>query len=258
MSKHPADLAQTSKRDPRMIPIDRALMDSNLLGAALGDGASWSTWLAVLRAAFALPMCNEDRATFAKVAGDRDPPSRAVSEFWAVCGRRSGKTRTAAAVSVYIGAIKQHRLARGEVGFVLLLAASRDQAAIAYRYVLGFLESSPILRQQVESVTTEVGCSMATSDRGACEQLPFRAGQNPAGVDRGRDILLARRDQRVARHGNISRVCTGTGHQRRHVVGISTPYRRSACCTRSSGTTSVRIATKCWSCRATARPSTRR
>ena len=36
---------------------------------------------------------------------------------------------------------------------MLLLAASRDQAAIAYRYVLGFLESSPILRQQVESVT---------------------------------------------------------------------------------------------------------
>ena len=99
-----------------MIPIDRALMDSNLLGAALGDGASWSTWLAVLRAAFALPMCNEDRATFAKVAGDRDPPSRAVSELWAVCGRRSGKTRTAAAVSVYIGAIKQHRLARRRGG----------------------------------------------------------------------------------------------------------------------------------------------
>jgi hypothetical protein len=52
-----------------MIPIDRALMDSNLLGAALEDSASWSTWLAVLRAAFALPMCNEDRATFAEVAG---------------------------------------------------------------------------------------------------------------------------------------------------------------------------------------------
>jgi hypothetical protein len=104
--------------------IDRALMDQNLLGAALGDGVSWSAWLAVLRAAFALPMSHEDRAAFAKVAGDRDPPSQAVSELWAVCGRRSGKTRVAAAVSVYIGAIKQHHLAPGEVGFVLLLAAT--------------------------------------------------------------------------------------------------------------------------------------
>jgi type 1 fimbriae regulatory protein FimB/type 1 fimbriae regulatory protein FimE len=48
--------ASLEARSLRMMPIDRALMDSNLLGAALGDGASWSTWLAVLRAAFALPM----------------------------------------------------------------------------------------------------------------------------------------------------------------------------------------------------------
>ena len=59
----------------------------------------------------------------------------------------------AAAISVYIGAIEQHRLASGEVGYVLLLAASRDQARVAFDYVLGFLRSSPILRQQIVSVT---------------------------------------------------------------------------------------------------------
>ena len=37
-----------------LIGIDRALLDKNLLGAALGDTASWSQWLAVLRAAFGL------------------------------------------------------------------------------------------------------------------------------------------------------------------------------------------------------------
>jgi hypothetical protein len=56
---------------------------------------------------------------------------------------------------VYIGAIAQHKLATGEVGYVLLLAASRSQASVAFQYVVGFLESSPILRQQVESVTAE-------------------------------------------------------------------------------------------------------
>ena len=34
------------------ITIDAALADENLLGAALGPVAPWSTWLAVLRAAF--------------------------------------------------------------------------------------------------------------------------------------------------------------------------------------------------------------
>ena len=135
------------------IGIDRALLDRNLLGAALGDAASWSPWLSVLRAAFALPMSDEDRAAFAEVAGGRTPPGRCVNELWCICGRRSGKTRIAAAISVYIAAIVQHKLAAGETGFVLLLAASRSQASIAFQYVQGFLKASPILHQQIESMT---------------------------------------------------------------------------------------------------------
>jgi hypothetical protein len=139
-----------------MIAIDRAITDRNLLGAALGsEMTSWSRWLSVLRAAFALPMSVADRASFKIVAGDRPPPSQRVSELWCVVGRRSGKTRMAAAISVYIGAIEQHKLAPGEVGFVLLLAASRSQATVAFGYVLGFLEASAILRQQIDSVTAD-------------------------------------------------------------------------------------------------------
>ena len=138
-----------------MTTIDQALLDRNLLGAALGDLASWQRWLTVLRAAFALPMTASDRATFAQVAGDRPLPRARVSELWAVVGRRSGKTRIAAAISVYIGAIERHTLAPGETGYVLLLAASRAQASVAFGYVVGFLEGSPILKQQIEAVTAD-------------------------------------------------------------------------------------------------------
>ena len=98
-------------------------------------------------------MTNKDRAAFREVAGDRVPPNKRVDELWCVVGRRSGKTRIAAAISCYIGAIEQHGLAPGEVGYVLLLAASRDQAHVAFDYVVGFLQASPILRQEIESVT---------------------------------------------------------------------------------------------------------
>jgi hypothetical protein len=135
--------------------IDRSLLDPNLLGAALGDPASWAKWLSVLRAAFALPMSNDDRASFAAIAGDRAPPARPVRELWAVVGRRSGKTRMAAAIACHIGAIEQHKLAPGEVGFVLLLAASKAQASVAFNYVMGYLEASPILAQQIEGVTAD-------------------------------------------------------------------------------------------------------
>jgi hypothetical protein len=142
-----------NRRDKAPISIDQALCDRNLLGAALGDPTSWARWVSILRAAFALPMSGKDRAAFREVAGDRAPPTRRVDELWCVVGRRSGKTRMAAAISVYIGAIERHRLAPGEVGYVLLLAASRDQARVAFDYVTGFLRTSPILRQQIVSVT---------------------------------------------------------------------------------------------------------
>jgi hypothetical protein len=142
------------KRAPAAaIPIDRAILDKHLLGAALGDPQTWAQWLAVLRAAFALPMSDDDRTRFHAVAGDRDPPSRRVDELWAVLGRRAGKTRVAAALSVHIGAIETHALAPGETGFVLLLASSKSQASIAFRFIVGMLEASPILRQQIENVT---------------------------------------------------------------------------------------------------------
>lgn len=138
-----------------MITVDEAMTDKRLLGAALGDPRTWTTWRAVLRAAFGLPLNDTQRSAFATVAGDREPPARRVDELWCVVGRRGGKTRTASAIASFIGAIETHRLAPGEVGFVLLLAPSKPQAAIALEYIKGFLQASPVLRQQIESVTDE-------------------------------------------------------------------------------------------------------
>ena len=67
-----------------MIAVDRAVTDRNLLGAALGDATSWQTWLAVLRAAFALPLSDSDAERFSRAAGARAPPTRRVRELWCV------------------------------------------------------------------------------------------------------------------------------------------------------------------------------
>jgi hypothetical protein len=136
-----------------MIAIDDALLDPNLLGAALGDPETWRTWLVVLRAAFGLPLSPEDRAIFAQLAGDREPPIARVRELWTVAGRRSGKSRTAAAIATYLAAIAPalDRLSPGEQGVVAILAANRGQAKAILNYTKGFLEASPILRQQIVS-----------------------------------------------------------------------------------------------------------
>jgi hypothetical protein len=141
---------------PADIEIDEALGDAALLGAALGEAGTWSTWIAILRAAFGLPLSLEQRQVFASVAGDRIPPGRRVREFWAVAGRRSGKSRMAAAIVVYLALWAQRdRLSAGETGYVLCLSASRAQASLVHQYAVAFIEQSPVLRQEIVNITSD-------------------------------------------------------------------------------------------------------
>jgi hypothetical protein len=135
------------------ITIDRALTDRHLLGAELGPLESWQTWLIALKGAFALPLSDAERKVFAVIAGNRNPPTRRVKEVWAIIGRRSGKSRIAAALAVFFALFVQHKLAPGERGCVLVLAATLDQAKTVFEYALAFLQASPVLRQEVVDAT---------------------------------------------------------------------------------------------------------
>jgi hypothetical protein len=139
------------------ITIDAAVADPNLLGAALGGLTSWATWRVVLKAAFGIALDASEAKTFAGIAGGRVPPSARVRELWAVLGRRSGKSRIAALVAAYIGALVDHagKLAPGEVGTILILAASVQQAKTVFRYVQAFFDESPMLKQLVVDVTAD-------------------------------------------------------------------------------------------------------
>jgi Terminase large subunit, T4likevirus-type, N-terminal len=138
------------------ISIDQALADPKLLGAALGEISTWRTWLAVLRAAFGLELDPAQRELFDSVAGGRSPPTSRVRELWCVVARRSGKSRMAAALAVHLALFNQHRLAPGEVGHVLCMSHTKDQAALVRSYARAFLEESPVLRQEIEEITAEV------------------------------------------------------------------------------------------------------
>jgi hypothetical protein len=135
--------------------IVETLLDKALLGAALGNPATWATWLVVLQAAFGLELNDAELEIFASVAGARQPPSRRVRELWAIVGRRGGKSRMAALIACYLALFVKHRLAPGERGMVLVLAASVTQSRTVYSYILAFLNKSPVLRREIASVTKE-------------------------------------------------------------------------------------------------------
>lgn len=135
--------------------IDHVLADEHLLGAALRDDdpATWQTWRTVLKAAYGLPLSDAELKVFHSIAGERTPPTKRVRELWAVVGRRGGKSRMSAAIACYVACFGQHRLAPGERGLCLVLAASVEQAKVVFAYALAFLQSSPVLRQEIADVT---------------------------------------------------------------------------------------------------------
>ena len=57
-------------------------------------GESWRGWRTVLKAAYGMPLDDDELPFFRKVA-QRDPPGRRVRELWLIVGRRGGKDSVA-------------------------------------------------------------------------------------------------------------------------------------------------------------------
>jgi hypothetical protein len=213
-----------------MIPIDQALLDRKLLGAALGDAASWSTWLTVLKAAHGLDLTKTERKTFSAIAGGRKPPRRPCNELWCVCGRRSGKSRMAALTSVYCAAFLDHKakLAPGETGFVLCLSPTLAQAQLVFSYCLAFLESSPILKQKIiDTTSTEIRLE---------GNITISTHPNSFRSVRGRTLLSVVFDESAFWRDEASAnpdlevyraILPALASTQGMLIGISSPYRRT-------------------------------
>jgi hypothetical protein len=117
-------------------------------------GATWAAWRALIGGAFGCKLSAQEAALF-RTLTQREPLAAPPREQWWAVGRRGGKNRVSAAVVVFLALLKPWQLGPGEIGTVLLLASDRTQAKIAFRYILGLLESHPTLWQEVVNVTVD-------------------------------------------------------------------------------------------------------
>jgi hypothetical protein len=116
------------------------------------DGVdTWANWKAVLKAIDALPMDAAEIEFFKSIAGDREPPSRRVTELVAACARRTGKDSVASVIAAHSAALfdQQDRLRPGERAQVLCLACDRDQAKIVFGYIKSYFDGIPQLKAMV-------------------------------------------------------------------------------------------------------------
>jgi Phage integrase family len=134
-----------------------AMHDPQLFGPWFRDRASWRAWEVFLSALFGLPLKGKDAALYARHTGRTAAPRQPAREAWVIVGRRGGKSRIAALVALYLACFRDYRdkLAPGEVGTLPVIAADRRQARTVMRYITGFLDEVPMLRELVANLAKE-------------------------------------------------------------------------------------------------------
>ena len=141
---------------PKLVSMREALSDPAYFGSVLA-GPTWDAWRVLLIAIMGEPLDAEELATFGLLTGRTASPAEPVEAFWAVIGRRGGKTRAIAVLASYLAGCVDHRniLGPGERGILPVMAASVLQASQAFNFIHGAIEGSSHLSRLIESVTAD-------------------------------------------------------------------------------------------------------
>jgi hypothetical protein len=126
-------------------------LDNPELFSPFFEGESWNPWRAFLAALFALPMDDDQLATYRRHTGRLEPPVKAFTEAALVVGRRGGKSRVLALLGVYLATARDYTrcLAAGEVATIAIISADRKQARTIFRYCKGILSDIPEMAAMV-------------------------------------------------------------------------------------------------------------
>jgi hypothetical protein len=148
--------------------ILRAMDDPRLFGGWF-EGPSWQPWRAYLAALFDLPMTTEQLETFKTCTG-RTVARGPYRESWVAVGRRGGKSRVLALIAIFLAAFRSYHeyLSRGEIGTIMVLASTKDQARTIMAYIAEMLRV-PLLKSLVVKELSE---SFELSNRVRIEVSP--------------------------------------------------------------------------------------
>jgi hypothetical protein len=134
-----------------------AFMTNPALAGAEFSGPSWATWRIIARLidGDGHLLDADDAALALKLTGRTVLPTVAPREVYVGAGRRGGKSRFGALVSVWLLAQTYPQLASGETAVVAHVAPDRAQAQIDLEYVAGLVEASDLLKAELVNRTSD-------------------------------------------------------------------------------------------------------
>ena len=123
-------------------------------------------------------MADDDLTRFRTHTGRVVPNPDGYKEFWAVAGRRSGKSFVLALVAVFLAAFRDWRphLTAGERGVVMVIAVDRRQAQVILGYIRGLLSvpmSAGLVVNERKRLSTCETMSASKSTLAAIAQHPW-------------------------------------------------------------------------------------
>jgi hypothetical protein len=209
--------------------IVSAMSDPRLFGRWFA-GETWDAWRTILKAAFALPMGDDELAFFHTVA-ERSPPKKRVTELWVVGGRRGGKDSVASLIAAHAAVTfgDQGKLRPGERALCAWLAYDKDQARIISDYCRGYFAENDRLAHLVKNDDRATILELNTGVDIAVMTSNFRS-------IRGRPILVAVMDELAVWRDADSKnpdvevynaIVPGLATIGGMLIAISTPYRRN-------------------------------
>jgi hypothetical protein len=157
--------AQRRAKTKAKAPFAGSILDC--LDASGMSDPSWAPWKSFWRATFGLPVTGNHLVRFRQHTNRQSPPTRPVSEAWAICGRRAGKSYNAAVLALYKGITfdpARHGLAPQEYAALPIISKDRRQSQVIFRYLRG-LAARPIFAPYIHrilkhSVELTTGCNI--------------------------------------------------------------------------------------------------
>jgi phage terminase large subunit-like protein len=188
---------------------------------------------AFLKATYGLVLNSEEREIYQRATGRSEIVLAEQNEATLIAGRRSGKTSKIGAYIALYEAFRDHHLTRGDRGYVMLIAPTKNQAKIAMRFIRAYLMSSPLLKQYVarersEEVELTNGISIACypcsyiAVRGVsvvcciCDELAFWRHEETA-ANPEEEVLCAVRPS-MATYSTSKLIKTSTPHRKDGVL----------------------------------------
>jgi hypothetical protein len=157
-----------------LMSMRRALEHPGIFGTIL-PGESWAAWRVLLIAVMGEELTEPEREIFCDLTGREYEPRTRCEEFWAIVGRRGGKTRAIAVLAAYIASLVDWSdiLAPGERASLPIISASLNQAQKCFQYLDGIYSNVAALKKLVTGQTADT-IQLSTRVDIECRPASFR------------------------------------------------------------------------------------